>query len=126
MIKITSVLFFTLLLSGCASFSLFGSKEKPLQVQTIAEERTRLNLPYPEPLNLKSPQWIIIHPDNAEEIWKQLRESNTDVVLFGLTDDNYEVLAILMAEVRNHITVLKMTLEQYKKYYEPEVKDKSK
>jgi len=126
MIKIISVITVSLFLSGCASLSLFGSKEKPLQVQTVAEERTRLNLPYPEPLNLKSPQWIIIHPDNAEEIWKQLRESNTDVVLFGLTDDNYEVLAILMAEVRNHITVLKMTLEQYKKYYEPEVKDKSK
>jgi ADP-heptose:LPS heptosyltransferase len=120
MIKIILVFTASIFLSGCASLSLFGSKEKPLQVQTVAQERTKLNLPYPEPLNLKSPQWIIIHPDNAEEVWQQLRESNKDVVLFGLTDENYEVLATLMAEVRNHITVLKMTLEQYKKYYEAE------
>jgi uncharacterized pyridoxamine 5'-phosphate oxidase family protein len=122
MIKIITVISVSLLLSGCASLSIlgFGKKEKPLQVQTVAQERTKLNLPYPEPLVLKSPKWIIIHPDNAEEVWKQLKENNTDVVLFGLTDDNYEVLAVLMAEVRNYISMLKLTLEQYKKYYETE------
>lgn len=121
----------TLLLSGCASLGSlnpFGpSKEvKPVEVRTKVEERTRLNLSEPSPLNLSAPTFIIITPDNSDEVWNGLKESNDDVVLFGLTDQGYEKLAILIAELRNFINTQRMIIKQYKEYYEPEVKDKSK
>jgi hypothetical protein len=104
-------------LSGCASFSLF-SKEKPIEIKTKAEERTKLNLPEPKPLELKGPNWIIIHPGNSDQVWKDLEEKGEDVVLFGLTDTNYETLAIMMAELRNFINTQRLIIQQYKKYYE--------
>jgi hypothetical protein len=107
-------------LSGCASFNPFGKAEKPIEVRTKAEERTRLNLPPLEPLQLNPPTWVVIHPENAPEVWKQIAENGDDVVLFGLTDDNYQKLAMMIGELRNFINAQRLIIEQYKKYYEPE------
>lgn len=115
----------TLSLSGCASFSLFGDAPKPLEVRTKAEERTKLGLSAPEPLNLKSPRWIIITKENQEQVWKDLDDDQVDPVLFGLSDQGYETLSIMIAELRNYINTQRLVIEQYKKYYEQQ-NDESK
>jgi len=106
------------LISGCASFG-WTSSVKPIEVQTKAVERTRLNLADPAPLKGRELSWIIITPENAEEVWKKLKESNTDVVLFAITDDGYEQLALTMAELRNFIAQQRAIIVKYKEYYEP-------
>ena len=106
------------LISGCASFG-WTSSVKPIEVQTKAVERTRLNLPDPAPLKGRELNWVIITPENAEEVWKKLKESNTDVVLFAVTDDGYEQLALTMAELRNFIATQRAIIVKYKEYYEP-------
>lgn len=108
-----------LLLSGCASFSLFGEDVKPVEVVTKKEERVRLNLADPSPLKLKEVQWIVVTPENAEEVWAKLQESNTDLVLFGLTDQGYENLAINIANIRNIMNEQRIIILKYKQYYEP-------
>ena len=46
--------------------------------------------------------WIIITSDNGfEEVFK-LKENNTDV-LFGLSDEDYELLAKNFAQIRAYI-----------------------
>ena len=114
-----------LLLSGCASFG-WQSSVKPIEVQTKAVERTRLNLPDPAPLKARELSWVIITPENAEEVWKKLTERNTDLVLFGITDDGYEQLAVTMAEVRNLIAQQRTIILKYKEYYEPEKQEQKK
>lgn len=110
-----------LFVSGCASFgNLFGgSTVKPVEIQTKAVERTPLNLKQPEPLKARELEWIVITPENAEAAWKKLRDSNTDVVVFALTDDGYETLALTMAELRNIISQQRAIILKYKEYYEP-------
>ena len=108
-----------LLLSGCASFSLFGEDVKPVEVVTKKEDRVRLNLADPSPLKLKEVQWIVVTPENAEEVWAKLQESNTDLVLFGLTDQGYENLAINIANIRNIMNEQRIIILKYKQYYEP-------
>ncbi len=109
-----------LLVSGCASFSLFGDKDvKPIEVQKKAVERTPLKLADPAPLQAREIKWVIITPENAEEIFKKLKEQNVDLVLFGLTDDGYEQLALSMAEIRNYIASQKAIIVKYREYYEP-------
>ena len=114
------ILLFTscLFLSGCASFG-WSPSVKPLEVQTKAVERTRLNLADPAPLQSRELTWIVITPENAEEVWKKLKEENTDLVLFGITDDGYEQLALTMAELRNFIASQRAIIVKYKEYYEP-------
>ena len=122
--KNSVLLLAALLLTGCASLpsinNPFGkSKEvKPLEVVTKPEEKVKLNIVPPQPLNLKSPRFVVIHPENSEQVWKTLKENGNDVVLFGLTDDDYETLAIMMAEIRNFLITQRVIIEQYKQYYE--------
>ena len=109
----------SLLLSSCASFSLFGKDEvKKLEVQTKAVEREKLNLPFPSHVELLDPSWIIIHPSNAEEVWEILKDDKKDIVLFALTDDGYKELAINLTKLRNIIEQQRIILFKYKKYYE--------
>lgn len=111
-----------LLISGCSILNPFGGAEvKKLEVQTKAVERTRLNLKEPAPIQPREMSWIIITPENAEEIWKRLQESGNDVVLLGLTDEGYESLAITIAEIRNYIAQQRTIIIKYKEYYEPEL-----
>ena len=109
------------LISGCASFgNLFGGSDvKPITIKTQAVERTPLNLKEPAPFKGRELGWIIVTPENAEEVWKKLKESNTDVVLFAITDDGYEQLALTMAELRNVIAQQRAIIIKYKEYYEP-------
>lgn len=109
------------LISGCASFgNLFGGSDvKPITIKTQAVERTPLNLKEPAPFKGRELNWIIVTPENAEEVWKKLKESNTDVVLFAITDDGYEQLALTMAELRNVIAQQRAIIIKYKEYYEP-------
>ena len=107
------------LLSGCATFGLFGGKVKPIEVKTVAVERTPLNLREPAPLRPKPLEWVVITPENVEEVWAKLRSNNSNVVIIGLTDDGYENLSITMAEIRNHLLMQSNIIKKYKEYYEP-------
>lgn len=105
----------------------FGRQEvKPIEIQTKAVERTRLNLREPTPLKPRELQWVIITPENAEEIWKKLEETNTDLVLIALTDEGYESLAVTMAEIRNFIAEQRTIIIKYKEYYEPVKQEENK
>ena len=113
------------LLSGCASLSLFGGKRvQPVEVQTVAVERTPLNLRDPAPLEPRSPQWIIVTPENVDKVWEELQKKNSNLVLFAITDRGYEELAVTMVEIRNFINTQRQIIIKYREYYEPEKENK--
>lgn len=125
--KILLTLILSLTLSGCSVLSWFkGDKVKSVEIQTKAVERTRLNIADPTPLVGHEIKWIVITPENVDAVWKKLKEENTDLVLFGLTDDGYEQLAISMAEIRNFIAAQRIIILKYKEYYEPQEKIEDK
>lgn len=84
-------------------------------------ERTPLNLESPPPLRLKPLEWIVITPENWEEVFRQMQSKEHNLVLFGLTSDGYQALAVTMAEIRNHINTQKIIIGRYREYYEPQV-----
>ena len=107
-----------LLLSSCASFNLFKDKVKEVEVQTTEVERQKLNLKVPSPVNLEETKWIVITPSNVEEVWKLLKNDKKDIVLFGLTDDEYQTLSVNLTKLRNIIEQQRIILFKYKEYYE--------
>lgn len=116
-IPIISLLLVTSL-TGCSVFN--WKSVKPVEVQTKAVERTRLNLSEPSPLKLEPVKWVLITPENAEKVWEELKEKNVDLVLFALTDDGYEQLAVTMLEIRQYLEQQRAVLIKYKEYYEPQ------
>lgn len=105
-------------LTGCASFDLFGPKEKPIEVVSKPVEKTPLNIPQPDPLKLKPFTWVIITKDNATEVFAKLEQQGDSVVLFGLTGDGYQELSMTIAELRVFIATQKEIITKYKNYYE--------
>ena len=73
----------------------------------------------PPPLKARGMDWFVVTPENIEEVWAKLREKNVDLVVFALTDDGYQELAMTMAEVRNYIATQRAIIVKYKEYYEP-------
>ena len=103
----------TFLLSSCSSV-------KQLEVFKTEVPRTKLDLPDPETPRIQDLNWIIITSENADEVFAKLKEQNIDPVLFGLTDDDYETLAVNFAQIRAYMIKQKLTLDQYREYYEAE------
>ena len=102
----------TFLISSCSSV-------KQLEVFKTEVPRTKLDLPDPETPRIQDLNWIIITSENADEVFAKLKEQNIDPVLFGLTDDDYETLAVNFAQIRAYMIKQKLTLDQYREYYEP-------
>ena len=101
----------TFLVSSCSSV-------KQLEVFKTEVPRAPLNLPDPETPRIDDLNWIIITSENAEEVFAKLKEQNVDPVLFGLTDNDYEILAVNFAQIRAYMIKQKLTLDQYREYYE--------
>ena len=59
-----------------------------------------------------------------KKIWAEMKEKNTDLVLFGLTDDGYEEISMTMTELRNFIASQRQIIIKYREYYEPPVTEK--
>jgi hypothetical protein len=101
----------TFLTSGCSTVS-------KLDVFKTEVERAPLNLPNPETPKLEDIKWVIITSENANEVFAKLKEQGKDPVLFGLSDDDYQLLSKNFAQIRAFMIKQGMTLEQYRKYYE--------
>lgn len=87
-------------------------------------EKTPLDLAMPDPLRVRPIEWVVITPDNAEEVFKNMEQRGSDAVLFALTDDGYQQLALTIADLRNLINTQRQIIIKYKEYYEPQVNEK--
>ena len=73
------------LISGCAS-------TKQLEIFKTEVERVPLDLQLPPVEVMEEINWLIINQANQEEVFNKLKEANIDPVLFGLSDEDYELL----------------------------------
>jgi uroporphyrinogen-III synthase len=71
-------------------------------------------------------QWIIVTSENAEEVFKKMEEQGLDPVLFGLTDNDYQLIAKNFARIRNQLKIQNDIIDKYKEYYEKDELKNSK
>tara|TARA_Y100000593_G_scaffold74357_1_gene136790 strand:+ start:441 stop:845 length:405 start_codon:yes stop_codon:yes gene_type:complete len=86
-------------------------------------ERVPLNLPKVDKLELDEVEWVLVTPQNAEKVWKDLEKKNFDIVLFGLTDRGYENLSVNIAKIKQMVMQQKSIIAAYKKYYEAQTEE---
>ena len=75
-------------------------------------------------MQLEQIKWIIITSENADEVFKKMEEQGLDPVLFGLSDEDYQLIAKNFAQIRNQLKLTNDILEKYKEYYEPKEEKK--
>lgn len=101
-------------LSGCSWSGL-----QRIQCDSKPVDRVPLNLQHPDNLNLSPVRWRIVTPENIDQVWGEIEAAGSDVVLFALTPDGYEQLAVDFAAIRNHMAIQRTIILKYKEYYEP-------
>ena len=69
---------------------------------------------------LEKINWKIINEGNQEEVFAELKKANIDAVLFGYSDEDYELLQKNNVQMSNTIVRYRAIIEAYKEYYEPE------
>ena len=85
---------FIILLTGC---SIGG--EKKIKIFSIEKPREKLNYEMPTPLQMEEIYWYIITSENAEEVFAKLEAAGIDPVLFGITDKDFQVLALSLIHI---------------------------
>ena len=113
MSKFVLAIVFSLFLTNC---SLVG--EKVIKVLTQEQSREKLNLKNPTLEEMEKLRWIVITSNNANEVFAKMKKEGLDPVLFGLTDEDYELLAKNFAQIRSTLKQTQDILERYKEYYE--------
>ena len=108
-----------LTMSGCSSI-------KQLDIFTMEIERQPLDLEKPTIQQLEELKWIIITSENADEVFKKMKEKGIDPVIFGLSDNDFKLLAKNFAQIRAHMMKLNVMIDEYKDYYESDVINKDK
>ena len=106
-------------LSGCSSI-------KKLDIFTMEVERQPLDLDKPTIQQLEELKWMIITSENADEVFKKMKEQGLDPVVFGLSDKDFQLLVKNFAQIRAHMMKLNVMIDEYKDYYEPDVINKDK
>src|SRR5210317_1287865 len=109
--NVLALLILTTFLTSCSTVS-------KLDIFKTEVERAPLNLPNPETPKLEEIRWTIITSENAEQVFAKLKEQGKDPVLFGLSDDDYQLLSKNFAQIRAYMIKQGATLDQYRKYYE--------
>ena len=84
-------------------------------------EREPLALEKPEIRQLEKLKWIIITSENADEVFKKMKDEGIDPVVFGLSDKDFQLLAKNFAQIRAHMMKLNVMIDEYKDYYESDV-----
>ena len=105
---------------GFLTLFLVNGCSKPVQeIQVSAKpvEKPELILPYADPIKTRDVQWIIITPDNYEQVFSELQKSGSPVVLFGLTSKGYENLSLNLGDIRAYIQQQKAIIVAYEGYY---------
>ena len=110
LLSLTLIIFLT----SCSSI-------KKIETFFTPVEREPLGLEEPVLGKLESIKWIVITSENAEEVFKKLEEEGIDPVLFGLTDNDYQLIAKNFAQIRAHMMKLNIMIDEYKDYYESDV-----
>ena len=113
------MLILTTFLTSCAGV-------KTLEIFKKEVPRENLNLEKPTPLQLENLRWIIITSENADEVFKKMEEQGIDPVIFGLSDNDFQLLSKNFAQIRAHMMKLNVMIDEYKDYYESDVINKDK
>ena len=95
-----------------------SSQPEAVEISTVPVNKPKLELPAADELSLRNIDWIVITPENAEEIFTEAEERGRPSVFFALTDKGYENLGLNISDIRGFIQQQQSIIGAYENYYE--------
>jgi hypothetical protein len=86
-----------------------------VEVRTVEIQKPAPIVPTVDQLSLKPVNWIIITPDNVDEQFAKIEKG--EIVLFALTTEGYENIALNLSDVRALIEQQNRIIAIYKSQF---------
>ncbi len=112
---IVNVLGFTtslFLVSACSS-----PPPREIQISAKPVEKPELVLPKADRIQTRTVEWHLITPENAQQVFDKIAQSGKPIVLFAVTDEGYENLALNLSDIRALIQQQQAIIVAYEGYY---------
>jgi len=98
-------------ISGCAS------SPQRIEVSASPIPKPELVLPKSDRISSRPVDWIVITPENYQEVFDKLSKSGRPIVLFALTDKGYENISLNLSDIRAFMQQQKAIIAAYENYY---------
>tara|TARA_Y100001947_G_C10289455_1_gene282128 strand:+ start:315 stop:776 length:462 start_codon:yes stop_codon:yes gene_type:complete len=100
--------------------SLGGCASMPEIVKYTSEpvERPLLVLPESKITEMRDVDYIVVTEENVDELWRELEAAGKPIVIFALTHEGYEALAMNNADIIRFLSEQRAVIIAYKEYYE--------
>lgn len=100
-----------LLISGCST--------PPQRIEVSAKpiEKPELVVPGADALNMREVKWVIITPENFEQVVEEAKKSGRPIAFFALTDEGYANLGMNFSSIRAYIQQQQAIILAYENYY---------
>ncbi len=91
----------------------------PQRIEVSAKpiERPELVLPPADQVRMREVEWVLITPDNFEEVVSIVRGEGRPVVFFALRDNGYENLGMNFSDIRALVQQQQQIIIAYENYY---------
>ena len=99
---------------------------RPIEVTAKPMERKIVQPIMPREIELTTPQWIVVTPDNWEDQLARIEKQEGELVFLAMTVPDYEVMSLNMKELQRYITELKDVVVYYRKVTTEPVNDNPK
>lgn len=103
------ILIFLLLCFGCTPRG---------PTPTLPKTKPNLNLPKLEPLKLDEVQFVIIHKNNANDVFSEMEKKGQRPLLIGLSAADYKNLSVNIKKIKNYLQEQQKVIILYGDYYE--------
>jgi hypothetical protein len=90
---------------------------RPIVIDSQPITRPSLTLPLVDRYNARNVEWIIITPENAEEVFSDISQTGKPVVVFALTEEGYENISLNTSEALRVILQQQSVIDGYRAYY---------
>ena len=77
-----------------------------------------ISLPDVDIIKLDDVKFYVVTEKNVDAVFEELQKKNYDPVIFGVTDDGYEIMSVNQAKILQLVQQQKALIIAYKEYYQ--------
>ncbi len=113
-ILLASMLLATVTLTSCTAIP------NSLNITSAPVEKVPLKLPSVDRFNQRPLDWIVVTPDNVEDVFKKLQNEDKQIVVFAVDEKGYEALTLNVTDLLKLVRQQNAVITAYQNYYETE------
>ena len=114
MLNALMVLTATLVLTSCSSIP------NVIDISAAPVDKPKLELPNVDRFTTRPTDWIVITPENAEQVFAQLSIDGKTLVVFAMDENSYQALSLNVTDLLKLVKQQQAVISAYERYYETE------